>query len=149
MFLIFPALIAAVTALTFATIDFGTFLLIVPMPEPPCGDAEDEVRAALVLARERPLDRLVDALVDLLDRARQHLRAEVQLVAVDADPPDVGLLGRVEDAEAAAAGDLEHDLRALGDLLQCDLLALRLVDEVLGVAVELGRARVGGLARRR
>ena len=55
------------------------------------------------------------------------MRAEEGLVGVDADPPDVLLLRRVERAETAAAGDLEDDARALLDLVQGDLLALGLV----------------------
>ena len=62
--------------------------------------------------------------------------AEVALVGVDADALHALLLGRVERAEAALAGDLEDDLRALRDLVERELLALRLVDEVLRVAVE-------------
>ena len=41
------------------------------------------------------------------------MRAEVALVGVDADALDALLLGRVERAEAALAGDLEDDLGAL------------------------------------
>ena len=88
--------------------------------------------AALERAAVR-VDRLIvskTADVDLLQRARQDARAEVGLVGVDADAPDVLLLRRVEGAEAAAAGDLEDDVGALGDLVQRDLLALRLVGEV-------------------
>ena len=62
------------------------------------------------------------------------LEFDVALVGVDADGLDVLLLGRVERAEAALARDREDDLRALVDLVERDLLALRLVDEVLRVA---------------
>ena len=58
---------------------------------------------------------------------------DVALVGVDADALDVLLLGGVERAEAALARDREDDLRALADLVERDLLALRLIDEVLGV----------------
>ena len=40
------------------------------------------------------LDRVEDRVVDALDRAGQDVRAEVGLVAVDADAPDALLLGR-------------------------------------------------------
>ena len=49
-------------------------------------------------------------------------------------PHDRLLLGRVEDAEAAAAGNLEHDVRALRDLVQRQVLARVLGGEVLRVA---------------
>ena len=58
-------------------------------------------------------------------------------------PCDALLLGRVERAEAALAGDLEDDLRALRDLVERELLAEVLLDEVLGVAVEGLDVRVG------
>ena len=74
--------------------------------------------------------------------------AEVGLVGVDADALLALLLGRVQRAEAALAGDLEHDARALRDLVERDLLALRLVDEVLGVGVERLDVRVGRLGAR-
>ena len=79
------------------------------------------------------------------------MRAEVGLVGVDADALQVLALSRVQRAEAAAARDLEDDLRALGDLVERDLLALRLVGEALRVAVQGLDGRVGllsaGLAR--
>src|ERR687886_320404 len=53
-------------------------------------------------------DQLLDR-VDLLRSARQHVRPEVALIGADADPPPVLLLRRVETAEAAATGRLEHD----------------------------------------
>src|SRR4051794_24030110 len=105
-------------------------------------DVEHLVRAALEGAVLGGLDRVVDGHVDLLQGAREDLRTEVALVGVDADALDALLLGGVERAEAALAGDLEDDLRALGDLVERDLLALRLVDEVLRVAVERLDARV-------
>src|SRR5256885_1538446 len=71
----------------------------------------------------------VDRLRDVLEGARQHLRAEVQLVGVDADPPESLRLRLIERAEAAAAGSREDDLRLLADLVERDLLALRLVAE--------------------
>ena len=94
-------------------------------------EVEQRVGAALEGALLGRLDGLEDRHVDALDRAREDVRAEVGLVLVDADPPLALLLRRVESAEAAAAGDLEHDLGALRDLVQRDLLALVLRDEVL------------------
>src|SRR6476659_6556299 len=107
-----------------------------------------DVGAALVLAALDALDRVLHRHVDLLERAGEHLRAEVGLVGVDADALDALLLGGVEDAEAALAGDLEDDLRAARDLVERDLLALRLVDEVLGVAVQRLDRRVRRLGAR-
>jgi len=50
--------------------------------------------------------------------------AQVALVGVDADAQQALLLGRVERAETALAGDLEDDLRALCDVVEGDPLAL-------------------------
>ena len=92
--------------------------LILPSADAVVLQAEHGVGAAGELAVEHLLDRRVDGRVDALHRARQHLRAEVRLVGVDADPPDALLLRCVEHAEPAAAGDLEDDVRAVGDLVQ-------------------------------
>src|SRR5581483_11279567 len=89
--------------------------------------AVEHVGAALELARLRLGRQVLDGLVDPLQGARQHVRPEVELVGVDA--PDVVLLRRREGAEATAARDLEDDLRALLDLRQRRLVALRLVVE--------------------
>src|SRR5262245_3896557 len=97
---------------------------------------EDEVGAAAELTALRALDGEVHAGVDALDGAREDVRPEVRLVDVHADPPDAGLLGRVQRAEPARAGDVELDLRALVDLVLRDRLALGRVDEVLRVADE-------------
>src|SRR5690349_7554642 len=105
-------------------------------------EAEDAVLAAVVLARLEVADRQVDGLVDLLDGRGEDLRADGLLVVVDADAPDLLLAGRVERAEAAAAGDLEHDVRARGDLRLGEALALGLVGERARVAVERLDARV-------
>ena len=59
------------------------------------------------------------------------MRAEEALVGVDADPPHALGLRGVERAEAAATGDLEDDVGAGRDLVERDLLALRLGAEVL------------------
>ena len=94
------------------------------------------------------LDRVVHGDVDALESARHHPRAEIALVSVDADTEDALLVRRVEDAEAALAGDLELDDRALGDLVERRLLALRLSDEVVGVVVQRLDARDRPSSRR-
>src|SRR5215208_3169270 len=106
-------------------------------------DVEHGVRAALEGAVLDRLDRVEDGHVDLLQRARDDVVPEVALVGIDADALHALLLGRVERAEAALAGDLEDDLRALRDLVERELLAEVLLDEVLGVAVEGLDAGVG------
>jgi hypothetical protein len=45
-------------------------------------------------------------------------------------PQTLLLLRRLQRAEAAAAGDLEDDVRALVDLVQRGLVALRLIVKV-------------------
>src|SRR3954451_11540619 len=107
---------------------------------------EETVDAALVLAVLHELDRLRNACIDLLLRARQHLRAEERLVVVDTDAPGVRVLGSGDGAEAATTGDLEDDVRALTDLVESDRLALVLRNEVLRVAVERLDARLHLLA---
>ena len=114
------ALIAFIAVMNFA----GTFGLILPTPTPLFFRLKSDVGAALELAGLGLLDRVVDADVDPLDRAREDVLRERELVDVDADAPHAGLSGRVQDAEAAAAGDLELDLRALADLVLRDRLAL-------------------------
>src|SRR5215212_5853939 len=111
-------------------------------------DIEHGVRAALEGAVLDRLDRVEDGHVDLLQRAGDDVRAEVALVGVDADALHALLLGRVKRAETALAGDLEDDLRALRDLVERELLAEVLLDEVLGVAVERLDVRVGLLGAR-
>src|SRR4051812_20703364 len=71
----------------------------------------DHVGATLVGVALDGLDRVEDGHVDLLQRARDDLRTEVGLIGVDADRLHALLLGRVDRAETAGAGDLEHDLR--------------------------------------
>src|SRR5690242_14910260 len=111
-------------------------------------DVEHLVGAALERAVLRRLDGIEDRDVDLLRRARHDLRAEERLIVVDADRLDLLLLGGVDRAEAALAGGGEDDLRALVDLVQRQLLALRLVDEVLRVAAEHLHVGVRGLRAR-
>src|ERR687897_141323 len=97
-------------------------------------EVEDRVGAALELPVHHRFGGQEHRLVDALDGAREDVLAETRLVAIDADPPLVALLRRVERAEAAPAGHLEDDLRALCDLVERDLLALVLRDEVLRIA---------------
>src|SRR5689334_9161009 len=111
-------------------------------------EAEDAILTAVELAVLERGDRQVHGLVDLLDGRREDLRANGLLVVVDADAPDLLLAGRIERAEAAAAGDLEHDVRARRELRLGEALALRLVGERAGVAVEQLDARVGRLGAR-
>src|SRR6266446_2997288 len=106
---------------------------------------ERQVATAVELAALRTLDGEIDARVDALHGARQDVLAEVGLVDVDADAPDPRLLRSVQRAEAARPRDVELDLRALVDLVLRDRLALRLVDEVLRVALEHRDARVARL----
>src|SRR5690242_12060227 len=111
---------------------------------------EHEVAAALeARAALSSLDGEVDARVDALHGAGQDVRGvQVELVDVDADPPDPGVVRRVQGAEAARAGDVELDLRARVDLVLCDRLALRRVEEVLRVALQDLDARVALLRTR-
>src|SRR5205085_11146565 len=103
------------------------------------------VAASGELAGADVADRVVDANVHALDTARQDVRAEVGLVAVDADSPDLLLLGGVERADPAQARDVEDDLRAGRDLVERELLALVLRDEVLRVVDEDLHLRVRAL----
>ena len=96
---------------------------------------EDRVAPALRSRRDR-LDRGEDGGVHLLLRARQDVGAEEGLVGVDADPPHLLLAGRVERPEPAAARNLEDDAGAAGDLVERELLALRLVVPIGRVAVQ-------------
>src|SRR4051794_34545449 len=107
------------------------------------GEAVRVVGAALERAVLRRLDGEEDGRLDALHGRGEDLRADGRLVGVDADAPDLLLARRLEGAETAAAGDLEDDARALLDLREGELLALRLVDEVLGVAVDGLEAGVG------
>src|SRR4051795_7911535 len=111
-------------------------------------DVGHDVGAALVAVVLHGLDRVVDRDVDLLQRARDDLRAQVGLVGVDADRLNALLLRRVDRAEAAGPRDLEDDLRALRDLVERDLLALVLRGEALRVAVERLDGRIGLLRAR-
>src|SRR5689334_10199200 len=113
---------------------------------------EDEVVTRAELALSGELVERADGRVDALHARRQDVRAEVGLVGVDADAPDLGRLRSLQGAEAAAAGDLEDRLRALRDVLERDLLALRrggrrevvrVVDQDLGgLVVRLGTGAV-------
>src|SRR5215216_7419249 len=94
--------------------------------------AEDDVSAALELSVDDAFDREVNRSVHSLHRAREDVRAEERLVGVNADAPNAVLLRRIECSQTTAARDLEDHAGALLDLVQRDLLALRLVGEVLG-----------------
>src|SRR6188472_980774 len=96
----------------------------------------EAVDATLPLLAPGELDRVEHPHVDLLQGAREDLLAEVELVGVDPDAPVLVVLRRLDGAEAAAARDLEDHVGLLADLVQRDLLALRLVDEVLRVVVQ-------------
>src|SRR5262245_30528716 len=100
------------------------------------GDAAvPQVEDDVAVADERPVlrgfDGEVDPLVHPLHGAREDVRAEVGLVDVDTDAPDVLLLRRLERTEPAGAGHVEDDMRAGRDLVERDRLALVLSDEVL------------------
>ena len=97
---------------------------------------EDRVLAGLEAAVLDLLGGDEHGVLDLLERRGHHVIAQIALVGVDADALHALLLGGVERAEAALAGHGEDDLGALGDLVERDLLALRLVDEVLRIAVQ-------------
>src|SRR6188472_2402619 len=104
--------------------------------------AIDAVDAALPLRRACELDGVEHTDVDPLQGARQDVLAEVELIGVHADPPVLGVLRGLERPESACAGDLEDHVGVLLDLVEGDLLALRLVDEVLRVVVERLGARL-------
>ena len=105
-------------------------------------DVVQRVATALERIFQQRVDRVENRDVDLFRRAREDVRAEERLVVVDTDPPDAALVRRLERAEAAAARRGEHGLRAALDLRERELLALRLVDEVLRVPLKHGHARV-------
>src|SRR5471030_1080726 len=111
-------------------------------------EAVDGVLPALEVAVLRVLDREEDSLVDALQRRGEDVRAEEALVGVDPDAPDLLLFRGVERTEPAAARDLEDDHGARRDLIQRDLLALRLDREVLRVTVQRLDSREGGLRPR-
>ena len=138
-------MMSARTLLTAATSDFGTFGLIFPMPTPFCFSPNVMLLPPLKFPSTTLLIAMKHRSVDPLHGAREDVRAEEGLVGIDADAPDALLLRRVKRAQAAAARNLEDRSGALLDLVQRDLLALRLIREVLRVAVQHLDARVGGL----
>src|SRR3954468_10222305 len=97
---------------------------------------EDRVRARLEGAVLGLLGRLEDRLVDLLERRGHDLVAEIGLIGVHADALRALLLHGVQRAEPALARHREDDLRTLAELVEGELLALVLGDEVLRVGVE-------------
>src|SRR3954470_10492779 len=106
---------------------------------------EEDVAPPGELAGADVADGVVDADIHALDAAREDVRPEEGLVAVDADPPDLLLLRRVERADPAQACNVEDDLRAGRDLVERELLALVLRDEVLRVVDEDLHLRVRAL----
>src|SRR5215211_8857574 len=111
-------------------------------------EAEDRIPAAAPRAVLDRLDRREDGGVDLLLGAREDVRPQERLVRVHADSPHLLLAGRVERAEAAAARNLEHHTGAAADLVQGELLALRLVVPVGRVPVDHLDPGVGLLGAR-
>ena len=100
-------------------------------------DREDEVRGRLVnVPSTNDSIDLEDRRLERLQRAREDVIPGERLVGIDADRIDALLHGGVERAQAAEAGDLEHDVGALRDVVERDLLAQRLVDEVVRVVVQ-------------
>ena len=142
-----PAFILTSSALILAFIAAGTALLMPWMPAPFSLTPSSEVLAAAELAVHDLADDVDDRDVDALDgRGEQLLAADLLgLVGVDADGPVALVARRVDGTEAALAGDLEDDVRALSDLLLREALALVLGDEVTGVAVEQLDAGIRGL----
>src|SRR6266550_682969 len=106
-------------------------------------EAEDDVPTFELPVCDE-LDRIEHRRVHPLHRAGQDVRPEKRLVGVDADAPDVLLLGRVQRAQTAATRHLEDHARALLDLVQRDLLALRLVVPVLRVGIQRRDAGIRG-----
>src|SRR4029450_1793063 len=100
---------------------------------------------------ERParelLDRVEHGHVHPPHRARQDVTAQMGLVDIDSDPPDPTLACRLQRPEAAGAGDLEDDSRALRDLAQGDRPTFHRVDEAVGIAVQRRDARIGSSRR--
>ena len=139
-----PLAILSWTSLTWAAY-LAPSALVLPMPTPPDLTSKTVSAPPLNVSAWTPLIDVEDRLVDVLHRRGHDLIAEVGLVGVDADRLHALLLGGVDHAEAALARDLEDDLRALLDLVERELLALRLVDEVLRVAVDRLDVRVRGL----
>ncbi len=103
----------------------GTRGLIPPSPTAPCRSPRETVRPPLEPSGLRRPDRVEDRGVEALERARQHVRAEVGLVGVDPDPEDALLLRCLEHAEPTRPGDLEDDARSARDLLQGEIPAVR------------------------
>src|SRR6185436_21115376 len=104
-------------------------------------DIEERVPSAAELSVENGCHRFEHRHVDLLGRAREDVRAEERPVGVDAYSPQAPVLRGLEGTEAAARGGLEHDLRAVVDLVQRELLAFRRVAELLRIALEHTHAR--------
>src|SRR5829696_5625226 len=106
-------------------------------------DAVEVVRAALEVTVLEGLDDLEHGVRERLERARDDAIALRRLVGVDADRHLPLLASRVDRAETAVTRHLEDDVRAAGDLVERDLLALRLVDERLRIRVHELHGRIG------
>src|SRR3954452_798878 len=95
----------------------------------------DDVRPALDLAVHEVVDVRLDGVVDPLEhgghdhRLQRRVADRLVLVGVDADGTGVGGLGRLEDADAGAAGRRVDDVGALVVHALGDDLALRRVVE--------------------
>ena len=96
-------------------------------------ETEDRIPATLEGAILRGLRREEHGAVDALEPTREHVRPEERLICVDADAPDLLLLRREQRSEPTQARDLEDSLRPVRDLIQRELLALRLIFPVLRV----------------
>ena len=143
-----PAAISSWTRLTSATAVRGTVGEITPMPTAP--EATSKIVSSPPLKPPSTTSWIVwkTATSTFFSALVSDVLAEVRLVGVDADPAHVLLLRGGEGAEAALARDLEDHVRAAGDLVERELLALRLVDEVLRVGVQGRDPRVRRLRAR-
>src|SRR3954454_21183578 len=118
----------------------------------------DDVRPALDLAVHEVVDVRLDGVVDPLEhgghdhRLQRRVADGLVLVGVDADGTGVGGLGRLEDADAGAAGRRVDDVSALVVHALGDDLALgRVVEagevtggrDVLDVDGDVGLGRLG------
>ena len=135
MFVIVPSAISFWTRFTSAT-GPGHVGEILPIPTPP--EATSKIVSSPPLKPPSTTSWIVwkTASSTFFSALVAMCVAEIRLVGVDADPAHVLLLRGREGAEAALARDLEDHVGAAGDLVERELLALRLVDEVLRVGVQ-------------
>ena len=106
---------------------------------------EGQVAARPQPAVDEPLGEVVDSDVQVLDDAREDEAAEVRLVDVDTDPEDASPLRRLECAETAGPRDVEHDRRAVVDLLTCGVRAGRRGEEGAAICPQEPDFGVGAL----